>query len=103
VYQTGTGVGNNGSLLPSKYELNQNYPNPFNPVTKINFALPKRAYVSLKIYNMLGKEVAALVSDTKEAGYYTIDFNGSDLSSGVYYCRLESGGFMDVKKMILVK
>ena len=103
VYQTGTGVGNNGSLLPSKYELNQNYPNPFNPVTKINFAIPKKAYVSLKIYNMLGKEVAKLVSDTKDAGYYTIDFNASELSSGVYYYRLESEGFMDVKKMILVK
>jgi len=103
VFQQGTLVGNNGSLLPSKYELNQNYPNPFNPVTKINFALPKRAYVSLKIYNTLGKEVAVLVSETKAAGYYTIDFNGSDLSSGVYYYRLESEGFMDVKKMILVK
>lgn len=103
VYQTGTGIGNNGSSIPAKYELSQNYPNPFNPVTKINFALPKKAYVSLKIYNMLGREVGTLVSDTKDAGYYTIDFNASDLSSGVYYYRLESEGFTDVKKMILVK
>jgi len=103
VYQTGTGIGNNGSLIPAKYELNQNYPNPFNPVTKINFAIPKKAFISLKIYNMLGKEVATLISDTKDAGYYTIDFNASDLSSGVYYYRLESEGFTDVKKMILVK
>jgi Peptidase family M28/Secretion system C-terminal sorting domain len=103
VYQTGTGVGNNGSLLPSKYELNQNFPNPFNPVTKINFAIPKKAFVMLKVFNMLGREVATLISDTKNAGYYTIDFNASNLSSGVYYYRLESDGFTDVKKMILVK
>ena len=103
VYQTGTGVGNNGTQLPSKYELSQNYPNPFNPVTKINFAIPKTAFVSLKIYNMLGKEMTTLVSDTKAAGYYSIDFNASDLSSGVYYYRLESDGFIDVKKMMLVK
>ncbi|MEI7483411.1 MAG: M28 family peptidase [Ignavibacteriota bacterium] len=103
VYQTGTGVGNNGSLLPAKYELNQNYPNPFNPLTKINFAIPKKAFVTLKVYNLLGKEVATLISDTKNAGYYTIDFNASDLSSGVYYYRLESDGFTDVKKMMLIK
>ena len=103
VYQTGTNLGNNGSSLPTKYELNQNYPNPFNPITKINFAIPKKAYVSLKIYNMLGKEIATLITDTKDAGYYTIDFNASDLSSGVYYYRLESESFTDVKKMILVK
>jgi hypothetical protein len=103
VYQTGTEVGNNGTTLPTKFELNQNYPNPFNPVTKINFAIPKTSFVSLKIYNMLGREVATLVSDTKVAGYYSIDFSAADLSSGVYYYRLESDGFTDVKKMMLVK
>ncbi len=102
-YDAGTNEGNLGSLLPKKFELSQNYPNPFNPVTKINFAVPKTGMVSVKVYDLLGKEVATLVKDVKQAGYYSVDFNGADLSSGVYYCRMESGDFIDVKKMVLVK
>ncbi|MCE1164774.1 MAG: M20/M25/M40 family metallo-hydrolase [Bacteroidetes bacterium] len=102
-YDAGTNEGNIGSLLPKKFELSQNYPNPFNPVTKINFAVPKTGFVSVKVYDVLGKEVAALVREVKQAGYYSVDFNGADLSSGVYYCRMEAGDFVDVKKMILVK
>jgi hypothetical protein len=103
VYQTGTGNGNNYSSVPAKFNLSQNYPNPFNPVTKINFALPVKGFVTVKVFNILGKEVATLVSDTKEPGYYSVDFNASNLSSGVYYYKLESGSFSDVKKMMLIK
>ena len=100
---TATSIGNNQTGLPNAYSLSQNYPNPFNPVTKINFAIPRNSFVTLKVYDMLGKEIANLVNGSKEAGYYTVDFSGTDLSTGVYYYRLESEGFVDVKKMILIK
>ncbi len=100
---TATSIGNNQTGLPNAYSLSQNYPNPFNPVTKINFAIPRNSFVTLKVYDMLGKEIANLVNGNKEAGYYTVDFSGTDLSTGVYYYRLESEGFVDVKKMILIK
>ncbi|MDD5360804.1 MAG: M28 family peptidase [Ignavibacteria bacterium] len=102
-YDAGTGSNITGVNVPVKFNLAQNYPNPFNPVTKINFALPKSGLVTLKVYDILGKEVAALLREVRQAGYYTVDFNGSDLSSGVYYYRLEAGEFADVKKMILIK
>ncbi len=94
---------NNASEIPNDYVLHQNYPNPFNPVTKISFDLPKSGFVSLKIYNILGNEVATLVNDYKNAGKYIIEFNASDLSSGIYYYRLETENFVDVKKMVLIK
>jgi hypothetical protein len=100
---TSTNLGNNQTGLPNVFSLSQNYPNPFNPVTKINFAIPRNSFVTLKVYDMLGKEIANLVNGNKVAGYYTIDFSGTDLSTGVYYYRLESEGFVDVKKMILIK
>jgi hypothetical protein len=91
------------NLVPDKYSLTQNYPNPFNPVTRINFAIPKQGMVNLKVYDILGREVRALVSEVKSPGYYSVDFNGADLSSGVYFYRLESNGFTDIKKMMLIK
>ena len=103
IYDSGTGEGNIGSTLPVKFDLSQNYPNPFNPVTKINFAIPKNGMVTLKVFDILGKEVATLVRENKQAGYYSVDFNGSDISSGIYYYRIESGEFIDVKKMVLIK
>jgi hypothetical protein len=89
--------------LPKEFDLSQNYPNPFNPVTKINYALPKQGFVTLKIYDITGREVKVLVNEFKQAGYYTVDFNGSTLSSGVYFYRIQSGTFMYVKKMVLIK
>ena len=86
-----------------KYELSQNYPNPFNPVTKINYALPKQGFVSLKIYDITGREIQTLVNEVKQEGYYTVDFNGSHLSSGVYFYRIQSGNFVNVKRMVLIK
>ena len=85
------------------YELSQNYPNPFNPVTQINFSIPKQSVVTLRIYDVLGKEVATLVNENKPAGFYTVDFNASDLSSGAYFYRIEAGNFTDIKRMMLIK
>ncbi len=89
--------------LPAKYELSQNYPNPFNPTTQINYSLEKAGMVSLKIYDILGRVVADLVNKHQESGSYTVDFNASNLSTGVYFYKLESGSFSSVKKMMLIK
>ncbi|MFA7362038.1 MAG: T9SS type A sorting domain-containing protein [Candidatus Kapaibacterium sp.] len=97
------GVGNENTTMPTVYSLSQNYPNPFNPTTKINFALPKQGLVTLKIYDILGREVRTLVNEVKAAGSYTVDFNASEFSSGVYFYRLQSQGFTDIKKMMLIK
>ncbi len=88
---------------PKKFILNQNYPNPFNPVTNIRFDIPRTAFVSLKIYNVTGIETAILVSEVKSAGSYIVDFNASNLSSGVYFYKLETDGFKDTKRMVVVK
>ncbi|MCU0372421.1 MAG: C25 family cysteine peptidase, partial [Ignavibacteria bacterium] len=103
VINTMTGTQHVSTELPKEYSLMQNYPNPFNPVTKINFALPKQGFVSLKIYDVLGREVSTLVNEVRQAGAYSVDFDASHLSSGVYFYRLESGSFSDIKRMILVK
>jgi len=97
------GVGNENTTIPSVYSLSQNYPNPFNPVTKINFSIPKQGLVTMKIYDVLGREVKTLVNDIKMAGNYSVDFNASEFSSGVYFYRLESGSFSEVKRMMLIK
>jgi len=89
--------------IPQNFSLSQNYPNPFNPTTKINFALPKSGLVSLKVYDMLGKEVATLVNEVKSAGTYAVDFNGASLSSGMYFYKISVNGFSDVKKMLMIK
>jgi hypothetical protein len=91
------------SQIPKEYKLEQNYPNPFNPVTKISFDIPKSGFVTLKIYDVLGKEVAKLVNETKNAGSFIVDFDGSAFSSGTYFYRLESNGFVSTKKMLLIK
>jgi hypothetical protein len=85
------------------YNLSQNYPNPFNPSTTISFQLPISGEVSLRVYDILGNEVATLVNEEKHAGNYQIDFNSEGLSSGVYYYKLQVGGFVETKKMILIK
>ena len=89
--------------VPAKFELSQNYPNPFNPSTKISFALPNDGKVSLKIYDMTGKEVMSLVNEVKTAGYYSVSFNASSLSSGIYFYTLSADNFKATKKMMLVK
>jgi hypothetical protein len=91
------------SSIAEKYSLSQNYPNPFNPTTKINFAIPQNGFVSLKVYDISGKEVMTLVNKNMTVGSYAVDFNGALLSSGVYFYRLETGSFTETKKMMLVK
>jgi hypothetical protein len=98
-----TGIHHNGNNVPLAYSLGQNYPNPFNPTTKISFALPKAGDVELKVYDILGREVAVLINEFKAAGSYTIDFNASSISSGVYFYTLKSGNFTGTKKMLLIK
>jgi endo-1,4-beta-xylanase len=89
--------------LPIEFNLSNNYPNPFNPSTTIKFALPKSSKVRLSVYNLLGQEVAVVLNQNVNAGYHEITFNGSDLSSGVYFYKLVAGEFIRVKKMMLVK
>lgn len=100
-----TGNRGNESItsLPTEYSLAQNYPNPFNPSTTINYELPESGQVTLKIYDLLGKEVATLVNEKMEAGRYSATFNGSALSSGMYFYKITAGSFTAVKKMALIK
>jgi hypothetical protein len=98
-----TNLSGIGSIMPKTYSLSQNYPNPFNPVTKINFAIPKSGFVTLRIYDILGRQLVSLVNETKNPGNYSVDFNASSLNSGVYFYRLEVNGFTDTKKMLLIK
>jgi hypothetical protein len=104
VYDTiNVGINQISSIVPDKYNLYQNYPNPFNPETNINFDIPKSGIVKLKIYNILGKEVQTLHSGFLTAGKYEFKFNGSELSSGLYFYKLETGNFMQIMKMVLIK
>ncbi|MFN0158322.1 MAG: T9SS type A sorting domain-containing protein [Bacteroidota bacterium] len=90
-------------IVPQSYALEQNYPNPFNPATVIEYNLPTSEIVTLKIFNMLGQEVQTLVSGAQEPGRYTVRFDGAGLSSGMYFYRLQSGEFTQIKKMLLLK
>jgi subtilisin family serine protease len=100
---TPTNVTQNGNGIPQKYTLGQNYPNPFNPATKISFDIPNSELVTIKVYNVLGKEISTLVNEVKDAGSYVAGFNGSGHSSGTYFYKIQAGEFTQVKKMILLK
>lgn len=89
--------------FPSKFKLFNNYPNPFNPTTTITYSIQKDGLVSLKVYDILGKEVASLVNEPKIAGTYNVEFNASNLPSGIYFYRIRAGAFVDTKKLILLK
>jgi hypothetical protein len=93
----------NKVLLPSDFVVYQNYPNPFNPSTKIKFALPKPEIVKIEVYNTLGQIIKILLNQHMRAGFHEVEFNAQNLSSGIYYYRIEAGEFQDVKKMILIK
>jgi hypothetical protein len=97
-----TSVEDLSSATPQEFHLDQNYPNPFNPSTNINYSIPQSGLVSLKVYDVLGKEVATLVNEEKTAGSYEVEFNALQLSSGIYFYKLQAGSFVETKKMILI-
>jgi ligand-binding sensor domain-containing protein len=101
--ETTTSVKEISSELPMSFSLEQNYPNPFNPNTKIHFALRRPSFVTLKVYNILGKEVATLVTENLAAGKYEVDWNASGLASGVYLYRLQAGEFIETKKLTVLR
>ncbi len=88
---------------PKEFGLEQNYPNPFNPTTAISFQLSENGFTSLKVYDAIGREVATLVSEVKEAGYYSVQFDGAKLSSGIYFAKLTSSGKTQMRKLLLLK
>jgi photosystem II stability/assembly factor-like uncharacterized protein len=98
-----TGVTISGSTIPREYKLEQNYPNPFNPATNFEFRIADFGFVTLKVYDMQGKEIRTIVSENLKAGVYKASFDGSRLSSGVYYYELTAGNFKETRKMLLVK
>jgi hypothetical protein len=97
-------VINISSEVPDKYDLIQNYPNPFNPATSINFKLPERSFVSIKVYNLLGQLVKVLIDNKRyDAGVYQASFDGSTLSSGIYFYTFQTEKFTQTKRMVLLK
>jgi hypothetical protein len=104
------GINNEANIIPDRFSLGQNYPNPFNPVTKINYDVPNSRgsangslFVTIKIFDVLGKEVAVLVNDLRSAGRYSVDWNAEGYTSGIYFCRMQSGEFLDIKRLMLLK
>jgi hypothetical protein len=103
-YELGTSINEDDHInLPNQTTLHQNYPNPFNPSTNISFTLKEAGSVSLKIYNMLGQEVDEIIQQKMNSGFYTIPFDASSLSSGMYMYRLKTNNYTQTKKMILIK
>jgi hypothetical protein len=98
-----TGVDGDANLLPANYLLGQNYPNPFNSVTNISFSLPSKSIVQLKVYNILGNEIAVICNGQMEAGTHTVKFDASKLASGMYIYKLTAGNFVQTRKMMLLK
>jgi hypothetical protein len=94
---------NKNNVESLKYELSQNYPNPFNPITNIKYQIQKTGQVTLKIYDITGREIKTLVNEIKNPGSYIVTFNGTELASGVYFYRIQAGDFVQVKKMVLIK
>ena len=93
----------NSNQSEFKFILAQNYPNPFNPSTTINYQIPSAGLVTIKIYDVLGREIETLVNEEKGVGRYKVEFNGSNLASGLYFYRITSNNYSDTKKMVLVK
>ncbi|MBK6506871.1 MAG: T9SS type A sorting domain-containing protein [Ignavibacteria bacterium] len=98
-----TGIKHISSIVPSSFALEQNFPNPFNPKTNINYQLRITNLVKLTVYDVLGHEVATLVNEKQSAGTYQVEFDGSGFASGVYFYKIVTEGFTDVKRMMLVK
>jgi len=103
-YNTVTSVEvKNELVVPTGFSLCQNYPNPFNPSTSISFSLPSRLFVSLKVFDLIGREVATIVSEEMSAGTYSRQWNAANMSSGIYFYRLQAGSFTETKRLVLLK
>ena len=107
-YELTTCLGANGEeienySLPENFLLFQNYPNPFNPFTTIKYQIPEYSYVTLKVYDVLGKEISTLVNEEVVVGSYEVEFDGSELTSGIYFYKLQAGNFVETRKMVLLK
>ncbi|MCH8032793.1 MAG: T9SS type A sorting domain-containing protein [Bacteroidetes bacterium] len=89
--------------VPYEYKVFQNYPNPFNPTTTIHYELPLEGFVTLKVFDVLGKEVKTLIEGYRTEGRYEVEFDATNLPSGIYFYRLQSGSFVETKKMVLMK
>ena len=96
-------VSNTGTSVPKTFSISQNYPNPFNPSTKIQYEVPEKSIVSLKVYDVLGNEIITLVNKETLSGRYEVEFNATNLPSGVYFYRIQANNFVETKKMILLK
>ncbi len=98
-----TTISYKGETVVETYELSQNFPNPFNPETVIKYQIPEAGHVTVKVYDMLGREVASLVNETQQKGRYELKFNAGQLASGVYIYSIKAGKFSSTKKMMLLK
>ena len=98
-----TAVETNKDNLPTDFSLSQNYPNPFNPNTRIKYSIPNESKVVIRVYDILGKEIATLVNEEKPSGNYSVEFDASNLSSGVYLYKIQARDFVQTRKMILLK
>ncbi|HEY5123868.1 MAG TPA: T9SS type A sorting domain-containing protein, partial [Ignavibacteria bacterium] len=102
-YGGASGINVINNEIPSTFSLSQNYPNPFNPTTNIRYQIPNNSFVTLKIYDVLGREVQILVNESLKPGTYETSFDGSTLNSGVYFYKISAGDFSETKKMLMVK
>lgn len=102
-YSQSVSVKKEEGVIPADYMLHQNYPNPFNPSTNIKFSIPETGFIRLAVYDMLGREVSVLLNEVKQTGQYTVEFNASNLPSGIYFYRITTDKFSDVKKLVLMK
>jgi uncharacterized delta-60 repeat protein len=102
-YSDLTNIQKSTNDIPKEFKLCQNYPNPFNPITNIRYDIPKNIFVTIKIYDLLGREIKTLVNEFKNAGSYLVSFNASEFASGIYFYRIQSGSFIQVKRMVLIK
>ena len=98
-----TSIEDEINKVPNQFKVFQNYPNPFNPATTINYQIPELSLVTLKVYDVLGNEIAVLVNEQKSIGSYEIDFDGDELTSGIYFYQIQAGSFVETKKMMLLK
>jgi carboxypeptidase T len=97
------GINKNNNQIPKRFGIEQNYPNPFNPSTNIKYQLPIQEYVTIKVYDILGKEVLTLMNGKKDAGYYEVKFDASNIASGMYFYKIVAGSFIETKKMVVIK